>query len=223
MDVETVTIPKEEYERLKRIEKSMKTSRFRYLKEIKTLKEENEELKKCPKHGDKKLFRDIVEENTEYKMVHANTEQIEDAKMRAIAARDYQIDENGNIFKNKAGVERERPNEMGNDMEYVLKISSKSTLSGLGQATGYPDLENSSSKYYLECKVASPKSMETTMRSFYLSTLTKIKKTQPHILVCFKHRDGKLSKKDEPIVIDLYNLELKLKQEWNTSNKELYK
>ena len=236
MEVETMTIPKEEYERLKRIEKSMKTSRFRYIKENEELKKENEELKKeneelkkeneelkkCPKHGDKKLFRDIVFEETGYKVLKATPEQIEEAKINAILARDHQIDENENIFKGKDGKPRKRYNECGNDMENVLKVSSGGKLTGLGQVTGYPDLVNCICEYYLECKVANSKSMDTSFRSFYLSTLTKIKKSQPHLLVCFKHHDGKLSKEDEPIVIDLYDLELTLKQEWNASNKIVY-
>ena len=184
--------------------------------------EEYQRLKECPKQGDKKLFRDIVFQDTGYEVVPATQEQIDDAKTNAILARNHQIDVNENIFKGKDGKPRKRYNECGNDMENVLKISSDEKLKGLGQAAGYPDLENCICEYYLECKVANSKSMDTSFRSFYLSTLTKIKKSQPHLLVCFKHHDGKLSKGDEPIVIDLYDLELTLKQEWNASNKELY-
>lgn len=192
--------------------------------EVTITKEEYEEyqrLKGCPKHGDKKLFRDIVFQDTGYNVLKATQEQIEDAETNAVLARDHQIDENKNVFKGKDDKPRKRYNECGNDMENVLKISS-GKLSGLGQAAGYPDLENCICKYYLECKVANSKSMDTSFRSFYLSTLTKVKKSQPHLLVCFKHHDGKLSKEDPPIVIDLYDLELTLKQEWNASNKIIY-
>ena len=189
---------------------------------IKELEKENEGLKKLPKHGDKKLFRDIVFQDTGYEVVPATQEQIDDTEINAILARDHQIDVNENIFKGKDSKPRKRYNECGNDMENVLKISSDEKLKGLGQAAGYPDLENCICEYYLECKVANSKSMDTSFRSFYLSTLTKIKKSQPHLLVCFKHHDGKLSKDDEPIVIDLYDLELTLKQEWNASNKIIY-
>ena len=184
--------------------------------------EEYQRLKSCPKHGDNKLFRDIVFQDTGYNVLKASQEQIAEAKDYTILARDHQIDVNGNLFKGKDGKLRKRYNECGNDMENVLKKSSGGKLSGLGQAAGYPDLMNEGSEYYLECKVANSKSMNTSFRSFYLSTLTKIKKSQPHLLVCFKHHDGKLSKDDEPIVRDLYDLELTLKQEWNASNKELY-
>ncbi len=230
MEVETVTNPKEEYERLKKenetLNKNIKTLQFRYKEELfekdKEIERLKKELKKCPKHGDKRHFRDILLEETGYEVLKATPEQIEDAKMNAILARDHQIDENENIFKGKDGKPRKRYNECGNDMENVLKVSSGGKLTGLGQATGYPDLVNCICEYYLECKVANSKSMDTSFRSFYLSTLTKIKKSQPHLLVCFKHHDGKLSKEDEPIVIDLYDLELTLKQEWNASNKIVY-
>ena len=189
---------------------------------LEQLKKKIEELKKRPKHGDKKLFRDIVFEDTGYNVKKATPEQIADAKNNAILARDDQINKNENVFKGKDGKPRKRYNECGNDMENVLKISSNGKLTGLGQAAGYPDLENCICEYYLECKVANSKSMDTSFRSFYLSTLSKIKKSQPHLLVCFKHHDAKLSKEDEPIVIDLYDLELTLKQEWNASNKIVY-
>jgi len=193
--------------------------------EVTITKEEYEEyqrLKGCPKHGDKKLFRDIVFQDTGYEVVPATQEQIDEAKINAVLARNHQTDVNENVFIGNDGKPRKRYNECGNDMENVLKESSNGKLSGLGQAAGYPDLENCICKYYLECKVANSKSMDTSFRSFYLSTLTKVKKSQPHLLVCFKHHDGKLSKEDPPIVIDLYDLELTLKQEWNASNKIIY-
>lgn len=208
-------VTKEEYEKLREECEIMR-------EKMEELMEENERLKKSPKHGDKKRFRDIVYEDTGYKVLKATPEQIADAKMYAVLARDHQIDENENIFKGKDGKPRKRYNECGNDMENVLKVSSGGKLTGLGQATGYPDLVNCICEYYLECKVANSKSMDTSFRSFYLSTLTKIKESQPHLLVCFKHHDGKLSKEDDPIVIDLYDLELTLKQEWNASNKIVY-
>tara|TARA_Y100001936_G_C16065539_1_gene666986 strand:+ start:790 stop:1401 length:612 start_codon:yes stop_codon:yes gene_type:complete len=183
--------------------------------------EEYQRLKACPKHGDKKYFRDIVLEDTGHRVLQATQEQIDEVRMLAELARDYQIEKNGNVFKDKNGEPRKRYNECGNDMESVLKISSNGELTGLGQATGYPDLMNEGSEYYLECKVSNAKSMDTSFRSFYLSTLTKITKSQPHLLVCFKHHDGKLLKEDAPIVKDLYDLELTLKKEWNASNKDL--
>jgi hypothetical protein len=186
------------------------------------LEKENKRLRDSPKHGDKKLLRNIVFQDMGHEVLKATPEQMEEAKMQAILARDHQIDKNNNIFLNKDGKPRKRPNESGNDMEGVLKKASGGGLKGLGKASGYPDLLNEKHHYYLECKVAKADSMESSFRSFYLSTLNKITKSQAHILVCFKHREGKLSKDDEPIVYDLYDLELTMKCEWYSNNKDMY-
>ena len=188
----------------------------------KQLQDLQKRLQDIPKHGDKKLFRDIVFQDTGFQVLKATPEQIEEARMNAVLARNHQIDVNGNVFNDKNGIIRKRYNECGNDMENVLKVSSNGKLKGLGQAAGYPDLLNEIQEYYLECKVANYKSMDSSFRSFYISTLTKIKKSQSHLLVCFKHHDGKLSMEDEPIINDLYDLELTLKPEWNASNKQMY-
>ena len=64
---------------------------------IETLKQKIKELESTPKHGDKKLFRDIVVDETKWEVIPATTEQMADAKMLAILARDYQIDNNAEI------------------------------------------------------------------------------------------------------------------------------
>jgi len=200
------------------LEKTMEELKER----IRELEKEMEEFKRKPKHGDKKLLRNIVLQDMGHEVLKATPEQMEEAKMQSILARNYQIDKKNNVFLNKDGKPRKRFNECGNDMEGVLKRASEGTLKGLGKASGYPDLVNEISHYYLECKVADADSIESSFRSFYLSTLNKITKSQAHILVCFKHREGKLSKDDEPIVMDLYDLELTMKCEWHTNNNEMY-
>ena len=194
--------------------------------EFKKLKDEfkklKDELQKRPKHGEKKLLQDIIEDATGCKVIKSTFQQLEDVKKISILARDHQIDNNNNVFTNKNGTPRKRFNECGNDMEAVLKKVSNGRLIGMGKASGYPDLLNVNSCYYLECKVADADSIESSFRSFYLSTLTKVTKSQAHILVCFKHRDGQLSKDDEPIVKDLYDLELTMKCEWWSNNKQMY-
>ena len=169
-------------------------------------------------------FRDIVYHNTGFNVLKATPEQIQEAKMNSILASYYQIDINGNVFKDKNGNLRKRPNECGNDMENVLKLSSNGKLSGLGKACAYPDLINTECReYYLECKVADYKSMDLVSAHFIFQHLQKLKSLK-HIYSCVLNvMKRKLSKEDEPIVIDLYDLELTLKQEWNASNKVVYK
>ena len=103
--------------------------------------------------------------------------------MNSILARDYQIDINGNVFKDKNGNLRKRPNECGNDMENVLKLSSNGKLSGLGKACAYPDLINTECEYYLECKVADYKSMDAISAHFIFQHLQKLKSLK-HIYSC---------------------------------------
>lgn len=182
---------------------------------IKDLKKELENYKNNPHHGEKKLLRNIIYSGTGLSVLKTTPEQMEEAKMDAILARDYHIDINKNAYNG-------RPNEFGNFMELVLKKATQNKLKGLGQSSGYPDLQNDISNYYLECKVSNTDKMDSTFRSFYLSTLNKITKSQAHVLVCFKHTDCKLSKDDNPIVIDLYDLELTLKCEWWANNKDMY-
>src|SRR6056300_1912592 len=91
------------------------------LDKVEELEKENEMLNRKPKHGDKMLLRDIVYHDTGHKVLKATPEQMKEAKMQAILARDYQIDKNNNVFLNKDGKPRIRHNECGNDMEGVLK------------------------------------------------------------------------------------------------------
>ena len=60
--------------------------------------EEYQRLKACPKHGDKKYFRDIVLEDTGHRVLQATQEQIDEVRMLAELARDYQIEKNGNMY-----------------------------------------------------------------------------------------------------------------------------
>ena len=172
-------------------------------------------------HGKTDLLRNIVLRTTGNPIINATLEQIEDAFDLSVKARDYQIDNNENIFRDKGGNQRKRANECGNDMEKILKKISEDKLTGLGKSSGYPDLKNDTMEYYLECKVADADKLDSAFRSFYVSTLDKIKKSQAHLLVCFKHREGKLLR-EEPIIKDLYDLQLTMKCEWNTTNKVLY-
>ena len=88
------------------------------------IKQLEDELRKRPKHGEKKLFRDIVYHDTGFQVIKSTPQQLDEAKRLAILARDYQIDTKGNVFTNKDGTPRKRFNECGNDMEGVLKEAS---------------------------------------------------------------------------------------------------
>ena len=113
-----------------------------------------------------------------------------------------------------------RINECGNEMEPIFTSTDKQNIIPLNKSSGYPDRELKD-EAYIEIKLVGEKQLETSFRSFYISTLNKINKPLPHILVAFIHINGKLGS-CEPIVKDIRDIELTLKCEWNTSNKYLY-
>lgn len=178
---------------------------------------ELEEFKNKHRHGDKILFRDLLYNETGFKIIKATDENMLAAKEYACEAQNYQIQENGNLFHNSDGSIRKRYNECGNDMEKRFKNHD---IKRFSKSVGYPDLQTE--EMYLEIKFASHNNINSTLRSFYISTLDKVEKSLPHILICFVHIDGKLDNERPPIVKDLYNLELTLKCEWESNNKEMY-
>ena len=187
---------------------------------IKELYLKIELLETIPKHGDEIMLYELIKKMTSYEIQKATPQQLEECLQFAIMAQNKQINENNNIFLDTNGYPRKRFNECGNDMERVIKSIDKSRIRGFSQSAGYPDLQTDT--YYLECKVAGLDNIKTTLRSFYVSTFTKINRSIPHILVCFIHEDGKLNKERIPKVIDLYDIKLKLKCEWFSTNQEMY-
>jgi hypothetical protein len=221
-------------------------------KESEELKKENEELKKAlenrikelemlPKHGDVLYLRDIVKRMTGFEILKCNDDLLE--IIIQIAKESLNIMKNPENYKDKFKLQnisipitsltfpdkcdkKKRPNECGNYMESILDIAhaniiSPKTSKGKLMSSAYPDRELKD-QAYIEVKVFDVNSKDSSFRSFYLSTLDKITKSLPHILVAFSHKDGVLID-TKPEVIDLYDLKLKLKQEFNASNKDLYK
>jgi len=186
-------------------------------KECEELKQSLEIERRIYKHGDKILLRDLLFNETGHHMVKATDENMSCATKYAKEAQNYQITDKCNLFHNLNGDVRIRYNECGNDME---KRFINPDIKGFSKSVGYPDLQTNG--MYLEIKFASQNNIKSTLRSFYISTLDKVKKSLPHILICFVHIDGKLDNERPPIVKDLYNLELTLKCEWESNNKEMY-
>ena len=210
-------------------------------KELEELKKENEQLKSVPKHGDEVYLRDIVKKMTGNNVSKCSDDLLE--TIIKIAASCIEIMKNPEKYEHKFSKEnidipntpltfpdkcdkKKRANECGNYMESILNIAdenivSPKTSNGKQMSSAYPDRELKD-QAYIEVKVFDVDSKESSFRSFYLSTLDKITKSLPHILVAFPHKDGVLID-TKPEVIDLYDLKLKLKQEYNASNKDVYK
>ena len=217
-------------------------------KKIKILEEENKilndkikELEMLPKHGEEVYLRDIVKKMTGNNVPKCPDNILE--KIIEIVSECINIMKNPEKYKDKynekgfsipsvslkfpvkCGKEM-RSNECGNYMEGILDIAcnniiSPKTSKGKLMSSAYPDRELNG-EAYIEVKVFDVDSKNSSFRSFYLSTLDKITKSLPHVLVAFPHKDGVLID-TEPEVIDLYNLKLRLKQEFNASNKDIYK
>lgn len=143
---------------------------------------------------------------------------------------------------NKNGIKRNRPNEVGNDIEIFVKnalnqIKYKAdtplTKNGKKKSTGYPDLQFTDEYkriHYLECKTYNIENVETTQRSFYLSPSDefKITKNAHHFLISFEiyidGSDGKnnIYKCKSWKILTLDDLKTDVKYEFNSDNARLY-
>ncbi|MBF0228917.1 MAG: hypothetical protein HQK63_04905 [Desulfamplus sp.] len=141
------------------------------------------------------------------------------------------------------GIERPRPNEVGNDIEAIIKASlnevgyeSDTPLakSGKRKSTGYPDIEFKDTYnrlHYLECKTFNIENVDTTQRSFYLSPSDDFKITTDayHFAMCFEIYVDKKKDKNNIYkckswkILNLENLELDVKYEFNSDNHRMYK
>lgn len=143
----------------------------------------------------------------------------------------------------KRPIERPRPNEVGNDVVPFVMESLRAvgyhaerprSKAGRGKATGYPDIlffDDRARPSYLECKIFSDDTKDTTMRSFYLSPSDdfKISMDARHLLVSFEMLrfpiNGSNNSRFTPVsfkIADLYHLRCDLKLEFNSDNRRLY-
>lgn len=137
---------------------------------------------------------------------------------------------------------RNRPNEVGNDMEDPvieqlrragLNAGRPKTREGKGQSMGYPDIEIVADMVkpaiYLEIKTFNKKNRNSTQRSFYLSpppspTNAKINRDAHHLLAGFEIvRSGDRYHPVSFELIDLYGLSCDVKYETLSDNRRLYR
>ena len=144
---------------------------------------------------------------------------------------------------NDEGIFRNRPNEVGNDIETFVKDAlfeigfspdTPQRADGVRQATGYPDIyfmDDFNRHIYLECKTFNKANINTTQRAFYLSPSitgnSKIIYDAPHLILSFQikqiNRDGKRCY--IPVawkLVDIYSMKLDVKHEFNASNRDIY-
>lgn len=185
-------------------------------------------------------FRDVINAATGHKIIpfDDNSNQIlEEIKSWL----DVNLNELSNLIEmDYVG----RPNELGNYLERVLmarldeslnfSVDMPRTEQGHKQAVGYPDgiivdqLRNLVA--YFDVKIFQEKTRTSTLRSFYYqpTNQSKISHDAPHFLVGFvveslgdNNRSPFIIKDYE--IVDIYDLEVNFKAEFNASNRDIYK
>ena len=136
--------------------------------------------------------------------------------------------------------QKQRINEASGLFENALKTAINAlpdfscqiprTKEGKVQRSGYPDLRiehvPTGTVVYLDPKLFEEKSRHSSFRSFYYEAAgnnSKVTEDALHLLLGYPH-DGKNGawKFDNPILVDLSKISLKLKVEFSASNKDLY-
>lgn len=142
---------------------------------------------------------------------------------------------------NKKGILRQRPNEVGNDIEPFIKNALNSlklkadvpkTVKGRKKSTGYPDILFlfNEKPYYLECKTYNIENIETTQRTFYFSPSDEFKVIYdaPHFLLSFEiyvageSGNNHIYKCRHYKILSIESLSLDVKYEFNSDNKRIY-
>lgn len=151
--------------------------------------------------------------------------------------------QNACVEVNKTGIQRPRPNEVGNDIEPFLKRAlceieglnarTPRTASGTSKSTGYPDIEveyGGDKICYIECKTYNIQNINTTQRSFYLSPSDnfKVNKDGIHFIVSFeiyvagRADANNIYKAKSWKIFDASKLECDVKYEFNSDNRRMY-
>ena len=184
-------------------------------------------------------FRDVINAATGYKII-----PFDDNSNRILEEIKSWLDVNLNDLSNLIEMDYVgRPNELGNYLERVLmarldeslnfSVDMPRTEQGHKQAVGYPDGiivdQRRNVVAYFDVKIFQEKTRKSTLRSFYYqpTNQSKISHDAPHFLVGFvvdslgdNNRSPFIIKDYE--IVDIYDLEVNFKAEFNASNKDLY-
>jgi hypothetical protein len=147
----------------------------------------------------------------------------------------------------RSGIFRGRPNEVGNDMEPFVKKAlnsigltgeTPSRVDGKRQSAGYPDiyfLDRNNRHVYLECKTYNEANIKTTQRAFYFSPSgvkeSKVAHDAFHLVLSFEIEVDRARRKGSLncyvpagwMLVSIRSMEVDVKHEFNSSNKEMYK
>ncbi len=181
----------------------------------------------------------VIEGLSGYKIIPFDSNDEKDTKLLS-ALKTVAINAGKNINLN--GICRNRPNEVGNDIEQFVKdalnqhnmpATTPLTIRGQHKSTGYPDIEfvdMFGRINYLECKTFNIDNIGTSQRSFYLSPSENFKITNDahHFVLSFEiyvsDKDGfkNVYRCKSWKLISLEKLVCDVKYEFNSDNKRLY-
>lgn len=170
---------------------------------------------------------ELVEATSNYKVIPLKTNNKEDKELYDKITRAA-----NNLIticrKTRRRFQGNRINEVGNaiEEEFVQELRKTDLTPNLLIEKGYPDMgidDKYGRKTYLESKATS-KNWDDTFRSFYYSAGKKITKDARHLLIGWKVEEerDKYWKIVDWRLVDLYNLRVGLKSEFNASNKDVY-
>lgn len=145
---------------------------------------------------------------------------------------------------NRKGIFRNRPNEVGNDIEKFVREALKEigfnpetpmTADGTRKAVGYPDIyfkDKYGRHVYLECKTYNKANINTTQRAFYFSPAeegqSKIIYDASHIVMSFEIKQIQRGGRRCYIpaawkLVSIHSMEVSVKHEFNASNRDIYR
>lgn len=184
------------------------------------------------------LFRDVIKSSCGFNIIKVDRVYLEAVKKIKESLKADLNSISNTVEKNYKG----RANELSNYIENVIKTHINNKLKGFvasipaigksKQSAGYPDLivEFDKKKYiYIEAKTYQIKTIKSKLRTFYFkpSEKNKITESCPHILIGFEveslgGNNRSPFKVNNFKIIDLYDLRVTLKPEFNANNPMIY-
>jgi hypothetical protein len=182
-------------------------------------------------------FRDVIKAATDHSIL-----KFDDSSLFTLKQIDNYIKNNFNFLSNTIEKNYDgRINEVGNYIETLLKsqintiekikCSTATLADGSAQSSGYPDylIQSSGITIYADVKAFQAKTLESSLRSFYYQPTNQIKihKDAPHCLIGFEVKSISGQNKS-PFklagykIIDLYELKVNFKAEFNANNIQVY-
>lgn len=195
------------------------------------LLENREELKEVP-------FSEVIAATTGQAMVAVDRR--EDAEMLGVLGGaidvavtrlndpDHEIHTVGRVNEASRYVEDELRETVGAIPGWTCGVPT--TMDGKEQRSGYPDLRivtESGKVIFLDPKLYAPGSRDSSLRTFYYEPrggTSKVHEDAVHLLAGFRHNgeSGRKFRLDAWELVDLSRLRVKLKAEFQASNRDVY-